>query len=72
VNCCGKSPPWLWACRSRWCSTTPGISALVQNLARELDIELLFLPSFSPNLNLIERLWKFTKKKARHCRGHTN
>ena len=25
------------------------------------DIKL-FLPSYSPNLNLIERLWKFTKK----------
>ena len=46
--------------------------ALVQDLARELHIELLFLPSYSPNLNLIERLWKFTKKKALHCRHHTN
>ena len=45
---------------------------LVQSLARELEIELLFLPSYSPNLNLIERLWKFTKKKALHCRHHTN
>ena len=45
---------------------------LVQSLARELQIELLFLPSYSPNLNLIERLWKFTKKKSLHCRHHTN
>ena len=45
---------------------------LVQSLARELGIELLFLPSYSPNLNLIERLWKFVKKKALHCRHHTN
>ena len=45
---------------------------LVQELARELGIELLFLPSYSPNLNLIERLWKFVKKKALHCRHHTN
>ena len=37
---------------------------LVQNLAAELNIELLFLPSYSPNLNLIERLWKFVKKKV--------
>ncbi len=36
--------------------------ALVQSLARSLRIELLFLPSYSPNLNLIERLWKFVKK----------
>jgi transposase len=38
--------------------------ALVQALARSLKIELLFLPSYSPNLNLIERLWKFVKKEC--------
>jgi transposase len=38
--------------------------ALVQALARSLRIELLFLPSYSPNLNLIERLWKFVKKEC--------
>jgi transposase len=27
-------------------------------------IKLVFLPSYSPNLNLIERLWKFFKKKV--------
>ncbi len=32
--------------------------------AKRLGLELLFLPPYSPNLNLIERLWKFTKKKA--------
>jgi transposase len=37
---------------------------LVQVLAAELDITLEFLPSYSPNLNLIERLWKFTKKQC--------
>jgi transposase len=26
-------------------------------------IELFFLPLYSPNLNLIEKLWKFLKKK---------
>jgi len=36
--------------------------ALVQTKADELKIELLFLPAYSPNLNLIERLWKFVKK----------
>lgn len=36
----------------------------VQDLARQLGIELLFLPSYSPNLNLIERLWKFVKKQC--------
>lgn len=37
---------------------------LVQGLAVKLKIELLFLPPYSPNLNLIERLWKFVKKKC--------
>jgi transposase len=45
---------------------------LVQDVARQLKIELLFLPSYSPNLNLIERLWKFVKKQALHSRHHTN
>lgn len=36
----------------------------IKNLAEQLDITLLFLPSYSPNLNLIERLWKFTKKSV--------
>ena len=35
--------------------------ALVENLAKQLGIELLYLPSYSPNLNLIERVWKFVK-----------
>lgn len=36
----------------------------VRDLATALGIELLFLPSYSPNLNLIERFWKFVKKKC--------
>ena len=35
---------------------------LVEQAAKKLNITLLFLPSYSPNLNIIERLWKFTKK----------
>lgn len=34
---------------------------LVMDLAQELEIELLFLPPYSPNLNLIERVWKFVR-----------
>jgi len=38
--------------------------ALVQALARSLRVELLYLPGYSPNLNLIERLWRFVKKEC--------
>jgi len=44
--------------------------ALVKGVAQELGIELLFLPSYSPNLNLIERLWKFVKKEVLNSRHH--
>ena len=36
----------------------------IMDLAKELNIELLFLPPYSPNLNLIERLWKFVKQEC--------
>jgi transposase len=38
--------------------------ALVQELAKALGIHLLYLPGYSPNLNLIERVWKFVKKQC--------
>jgi transposase len=38
--------------------------AVVQTLAESLGIELLYLPSYSPNLNLIERLWRFVRKES--------
>lgn len=37
---------------------------LVKGIAEKLGIELLYLPPYSPNLNLIERLWKLVKKKC--------
>jgi transposase len=45
---------------------------LVQDLAADLRIELLFLPSYSPNLNLIERLWKFVKKECLYAKHYVD
>lgn len=39
----------------------------VRDAAKELNIELKFLPPYCPNLNLIERIWKFMKKKILSC-----
>ena len=36
----------------------------VKEKASVLNIELLFLPTYSPNLNLIERLWRYVKKEC--------
>jgi transposase len=44
--------------------------ALVIALAKSLNIHLEFLPSYSPNLNLIERLWKFIKKQVLYGRHY--
>ena len=40
----------------------------VKRLAEELGIESRYLPPYSPNLNLIERLGKFVKKQVLSCR----
>lgn len=37
---------------------------LVQDYAQKMGIELLYLPSYSPHLNLIERLWKFVRNEC--------
>ena len=38
-------------------------SKLVKAYLETSKIKLLFLPSYAPNLNLIERLWKYMKKE---------
>jgi transposase len=45
---------------------------MVIELAKQLGIELLFLPPYSPNLNLIERLWKLTKQECLNSKYYAN
>jgi len=42
----------------------------VANKAKALNIELLYLPPYSPNLNLIERLWRFVKKQVLYSKHY--
>ena len=43
---------------------------LVRRYSKVLGIELVFLPSYSPNLNLIERFWKYVKKEVLYSAFH--
>lgn len=38
--------------------------AVVTQLAAELGITLVYLPAYSPHLNLIERLWRFVRQEC--------
>lgn len=42
----------------------------VSDAAARLDIELVYLPTYSPNLNLIERVWKLVKAKVLNSEYH--
>ena len=46
--------------------------ALVIATAARLHIELCFLPAYSPNLNLIERLWKFVQKQCLYSKYYAD
>jgi transposase len=39
-------------------------SRLVMEMADTLDMELLYIPADSPNLNLIERVWRLVKARC--------
>jgi transposase len=43
-------------------------SKAVQAYLKDSRIKLVFLPAYAPNLNLIERLWKFFKKQVLYNR----
>jgi transposase len=38
----------------------------VQDYAKKLNITIKYLPPYCPNLNLIERVWKYLKKKLKN------
>ena len=42
----------------------------VTEAAALLGVELIFLPTYSPNLNLIERVWKLVKSRVLSCAYH--
>ena len=45
---------------------------LVNTTAELLGIELLYLPSYSPHLNIIERLWKWIKKDCLYSKYYAS
>jgi len=45
---------------------------IVRYMGWLLGIHLVFLPPYSPNLNIIERLWKWTKKKCLYAKFYEN
>ena len=63
------STSWSWSTRmQKWfisSLTTRRITSRNwwRNILKTSRIKIHFLPGYSPNLNLIERLWKFFKKK---------
>ena len=47
-----------------WDNVSYQYAKAVKEVAKALEIRLVYLPSYSPNLNLIERYWGFLKKKV--------
>ena len=45
-------------------SSTHKSAEVKEYLKKHKKIELIFIPPYSPNLNLIERLWKYLRKKC--------
>lgn len=45
---------------------------LVKDVASSLGIVLEYLPSYSPNLNLIERFWRYVKQNCLYSKYYSN
>ena len=58
----GKYPIHIIADNARYYRSV----AVQEYLAAHRRIHLIFLPTYSPNLNLIERLWKYFRKTVLH------
>jgi transposase len=41
---------------------------VIEYVTSSKQLEMVFLPPYAPNLNLIERLWKFMKRKTLYNR----
>ena len=74
-NCCTEvMEAFLEEIKSQYCTATNICIILdnaryqraysVQRKAEQLNINLIYLPPYCPNLNLIERLWRYFKKKV--------
>ena len=47
-------------------------SQVIDELVAQAGCELWYLPPYSPNLNLIERFWKWVKKQCLYGRYYEN
>ena len=74
-NCCTEvMEAFLEEIKNQYCTATNICIILdnaryqraysVQRKAEQLNINLIYLPPYCPNLNLIERLWRYFKKKV--------
>ena len=46
--------------------------AAVFELAHDLGITLVYLPAYSPHLNLIERLWRLVRKECLYSKYYSD
>ena len=67
ASCSGRSRPWDLRAITLVLDNAAINASCGAALAEQLGITLLYLPSYSPNLNLIERLWKSSNI---HLYGH--
>jgi transposase len=55
---------WTNTDQSRYFLVPEDQELIVKDFLETSKIKIIFLPPYSPNLNLIERLWKLMKKRV--------